>query len=140
MHAVRREQRLPRGVRPGDRSGVGVDEGLPAGRGADGQRDDGDVAVGGVGEGGAQGRHVAQGLEHQPDDPGLGERERVGEVVGGRGDQLLAGRDGEGVLQPAVGAQHRGEHRAGVGHQRDRAGRHRVPLEVADRAHAARPR
>ena len=133
VHAVRREERLPRRVRAGDGSGVRVDQRPPARRGADGERDHRDVARRGVREHGAHGARVPQRLEHQADDAGLGHRERVGEMVGGGGDQLLPGGHGQGVLQAAVRAEHRREHRAGVGDQRDRAGRHRVALEVADR-------
>ncbi len=136
VHAVRREQRLPPGVRAGHGARVRVDERPPPGRRTHRERDHGKVAVRGIGEHGAHAVRVPQCLEHQADDAGLRQRERVGEVVRGGGDQLLAGGDDEGVLQATVGAQHRREHRAGVGDQRDRTGRQRVPLEVADRAHA----
>ena len=55
VHAVRREQRLPRRVRAGEGSGVRVDQRPPSRRGADGERDDRDVAGRGVGEHGAHG-------------------------------------------------------------------------------------
>ncbi len=137
VHAVRREEGLPRGVGPGQGARVGVDEGPSPPRGADGERHHRDVALGRGGERRPERGRVAEGLQHQADDAGLRQRQRVGEVVGRGGDELLAGRHDEGVLQAPVGAQQRGEHGARVRHQRDRAGRHGVALEVADRPHAA---
>ena len=69
-------------------------------------------------------------------------------VLGRAGDEFLPGGDGHRVAEPAPGAQQRGEHRAGVGDQRDRPAGQRVRFHVADRAqpaghvdeaHAARP-
>ena len=79
-----------RGVGAGEGARVGVDERLPALGAADGQRDDRDVARRRPRPApGAAGR-VPQGLQHQAHDPGLGQVEGVGEIVGGRGDHLLA--------------------------------------------------
>ncbi len=46
--------------------------------------------------------------------------------------------DDQRVVQTTMGAQESREHRAGVRHQGDRAGRKRVALQVADRAYATR--
>ena len=132
VHAVRREECLPAGVRARDRTGMRVHQGLAAHRRADRERHHGDVAGGRLGQPRLQTRRVTHGLEHQPDHAGLGQRQRVGEVVGGGADQLLARRHDHRVLQPAVRAQQCREDRPGVGHERDRPGRQRVTLEVAD--------
>ncbi len=139
MHAVRREQGLPCRVTAGQRPGVGAHQRVSPGRGADGQGDHREVPVGRVGEHGAHPGQVAQGLEHEADDPGVVLLQRVAEVVGGGGRQLLARGDRQGVLQAAVGPQQRREDRSRVGHERDRPRRQLVPLEVAEGAHARRP-
>ncbi len=134
VHAVGREHRLPGRVVAGQRAGVRIDQRPARRRAPDGQGHHRDVPGGRAGQTLAQQRDVAHGLHEQPDHPGLGPVERVGQVVRGGGHQLLPGGDDERVLQPAVSAQQGGEHRPGVGHHRDRTARERLPLQVPDGA------
>ena len=83
----------------GQGSRVGSDHGPSGHRPADGQGDDDDVLSRGTVEGGPHRLGLPQGLEEQPDHPGLLEVEGVVEVGGRRGHQLLAGRDGHGESQ-----------------------------------------
>ena len=138
VDAVRREQRLPPSVGAGERARVGLDHRAAHGRRPDRQGDHRDVPLGRLRQRRRQAGKVAHRLEDQPDDAGLGRAERVGEVVGGGGDQLPARRDDRGEAEGAVRAQQRREDRAAVGHQGDGAGRQRVSLEVAERAHPGR--
>ena len=91
---------------------------------------------------------LAQRLQHERQHPRPFHTQRIVGVLPGPGHEFLAGGDGQGEAQRAAGAQQGGEHRAGVGDQRDRPAGQRVGLEVADRAqpaggvdesHAARP-
>ena len=86
-----------------------------------------------------QPRGGAGRLHQQRDDPGLGIVEGVLDVVGGVGDEFLAGGDRKPETEPAAGPQQRGERRAGMGDQADAAGAEadRVPGSPA-RARRAR--
>jgi hypothetical protein len=137
VHAVRREQRLPARVRPGDRTGVCVDQSLSTHGGADGQGAHRDVPGRRFRQAGGQPGRVPHGLQHQPDDLGLRPGQGVLQVVRRRGDQLLPGGDHHRVAERAMRPEHGGEHRPGVGDQGDRARRQRITLEVADRPDAA---
>ncbi len=132
MHAVRPGQRLPRAVGRGQRAGVRRDQVLPGGRQADAEQHDRHVGFEGRFERRAQPGGVPDRLQDQGQHPGLGQAQGVPGVARGGGDELLPGRDGHAEAEPAARAQQRGEHRAGVGDQGDRPGRHRVRLEVPD--------
>ena len=137
MHAVRREQRLPAGVRPGDRAGVRVDQG-PA------RADDAptvsahhrDVARGRLGQPGGEPRR-RRASSPAPARPPASTAATARRPGGRPSSSTSSCPDDTATEKPSatVGAQQRREHRARVGHQRDRPGRHRVALEVADRPH-----
>ena len=131
-HPVGVEQRLPRTVGTGQGARVGGHHGPTGLRRADRQGDDGHVELGGAVQGGPQAVRVAQGLEDEPDHPGLLEVEGVPEVVRGPGHELLAGRHHEGEAEVAPRPQQCREHRARVGDEGDGPGRERVAFDVAD--------
>ena len=129
-------QRLPRTLGRGQRAGVRRHQRLPSlgrahaeqhGRHVRGQR---------PGQDRAQIRRVPDRLEDQRQHPGFRQAQRVPGVGRGRGDQLLAGRDGQAEAEAAARPQQRGEHRTRVGDQRDRPWGH-VGLDVADGAQSA---
>ena len=99
---------------------------------------DGHVALGGGGKHAAQQRRVPDCLQDQREHLRLRQAQRVPGVRGGGGDELLPRRHRDREAERAPGAQQRGEHRPGVRDERDRPGRQRVPLHVADRAQPAR--
>ncbi len=137
VDAVGAGQRLPAAIVGGQRAGVGGDHQPPVGRAARGEQDDRDVAFRGAGQDLAEPRRLPDGLKDQGEDLRLGQPEGVVEVRRRRGDQFLAGGDRERIADAPAGAQHRGEHRAGVGDQGDGARGQRVGLGVADRAQPA---
>ncbi len=148
MHAVRAGQRLPPAVRGGQRPGVRGHHGPAAGRASRGEQHHGDVPARRLGQHRPQPARLAQRLQHERQHPRLFHTQRIVGVLPGPGHEFLAGGDGQGEAQRAAGAQQGGEHRAGVGDQRDGPAGQRVGLEVADRAqpaarvdesHAARP-
>ena len=77
-------------------------------------------------------------LHQQRDDAGLRVIERVVHVVGGVGDEFLAGRHREPEAEPAPGPQQCRERRAGMGDQADSPGLQRIWLQVPERPHAER--
>ena len=133
VHAVGVRERLPRPVRAGQRPGMRGHQRAPGGGTSRRQQHHGNLPNG------CRFQHLPQrsGIPHRLKDqgqhPGLRQVKRVPCVLGGRGDQLLAGGDGHGVPERPAGAQHRGEHRTGLGDQRDRARRKLVRLLVPDR-------
>ena len=87
----------------------------------------------------ARSRGPGPGRFHQqPDEPGLRIVERVLDVVGGVGDQFLAGGHRETEPEPPPGAQQGGERRAGMRDQRDTARGKGIGLQIAQRPHPGR--
>ncbi len=115
MDAVGAGESLPAAVTGGQRAGVRGDHHPAAGRVARSEQDDRDVALRRAGQGTAELVRLPNGLQHQGEDPRFRQSESVVKVGRGRGNQFLAGGDRERVADPAADAQHRGEHRAGVG-------------------------
>ncbi len=138
VHAVRREEGLPAGVVTGHGAGVGGHQRASGGRAADREGHHRHRPLHREGQPAAQRRRVADGLQEQPDDPGLGPLQRPLDVVAGGQAELLPRGDGQGVVEAAPGAQQRREERPGVGDQGDRPGAQVLPLEVAERADAGR--
>ncbi len=137
QQAVRLGQRLPGGVTAGEGAGV---RGYHRGGhrcAADREQDDRHVLGGRSRQRPPQPHRLVQGLEHERDDPRLGPVERVLDVVGGAGDDLLPRRHRQRVADPSPAPQHGREHRARVGDQAHRAGRQLGPLQVADRPQPA---
>ena len=103
QQAVRLDQRLPGRVAAGEGTRVRADQ-RRARRGAtDSEEHDRYVARSGAVQCRAQPLRFAHGLEQQRDDAGLVEVEGVVEIVGGRRDQLLPGRDGQREADAAGG-------------------------------------
>jgi hypothetical protein len=110
----------------------------PAVRGVPGsEQRDRHVSLGRARQRGPQCGPVPDGLEYQRDHPRLRQAERVVQVSGRRRDQLLAGGDRQREAELPARAQQRGEHRAGVGDECDRAIGHRIGLGVADGSQSA---
>ena len=131
VHAVRAGQRLPRAVGRGERTGVRRHQVLPGVRQADAEQHGRHVGFEGGFERRAQVRGVPDRLEDQGQHPGFLELQRVPRVGRGGGDEFLAGGDGQAEAEPAAGPQQRGEHRPGMGDQRDRPGRDHPRAEAA---------
>jgi hypothetical protein len=88
--AVCLRERLPRRIGAGECTRVGRHQ-LGASRAAtDREEYDGYVATGRAVQGGPQPFGFAHGLQQQCDNPGLVELERIVEIVGGAGHELLA--------------------------------------------------
>ena len=133
VHAVGVRERLPRPVRAGQRPGMRRHQRAPGGRASRRQQHHGNLPNGCRFQHLLQRTGVPHRLQDQGEHPGLREAQRVARVLGGRGDQFLAGGHGHGVAERPAGAQQRGEHRPGLGDQRDRARGKRVRLLVPDR-------
>ena len=86
-------ERLPRRVLAGQCARVRGHHRAPARRAADGEDDDRHVLFGGAAQRRPQPRDRPRRLQQQADDAGVGVVERIVDVVGGVGDQLLSGRD-----------------------------------------------
>ena len=136
MQPVGAGQRLPGAVGRGQRAGVRRHQRLADlgrahaeqhGRHLGGQR---------LRQDRAQVRRVPDRLKDQRQHPGLRQAQRVPGVGRGRGDQLLAGRHGQAEAEAAARPQQRGEHRTGVGDQRDRPWA-QIGLDVPDGAQPA---
>ena len=112
-----RAEGLPPDILAGQRPGVRSHH-LPAARGvADRQDYDGHVLLGGTVQGGTQPSHRPGRLQQQCDQGGAGVVEREVDVVGGTGDQFLAGGDRQPKAEPPVRAKQGGERRSRVGDQ-----------------------
>ena len=133
VHAVGVRERLPCPVRAGQRPGMRGHQRAP-GRGTSRrQQHHRNLPNGCRLQHLLQRTGVPHRLKHQGEHPGLRQVQRIPRVLGRRGDQFLAGGDRHGVPERPAGAQHRGEHRTGLGDQRDRARRKLVRLGVPDR-------
>ena len=137
VQAVGAGQRLPRAVGRGQRAGVGRHQRLAGLGRAHAEQHHRHVRGQRVRQHRAQPGRVPDRLEDQGQHLGLGELQRVPGVVRGRGDELLAGGDGQAEAEAAARPQQRGEHRTRVRDQRDRPGWQRVGLDVADGPQAA---
>ena len=137
VHAVGVGECLPAAVPGRKRARMGRHHRLPPGRAAHRQQHDRDVPGGGAGQRRPQPARLAHRLQHQRQHPGFRQAERVLQVGGGGSDEFLAGGDREREADRPAAAQHRGEHRPGVGDQRDRARGQLIGLDVADRPQAA---
>ncbi len=133
VHAVGLRERLPCPVRAGQRPGMRGHQRAAGGGTSRRQQHHRNLPNGCRRQHLLQRTGVPHRLKHQGQHPGLRQVKRISRVLAGRGDQFLAGGDGHGVPERPAGAQHRGEHRAGLGDQRDRARRKLVRLLVADR-------
>ena len=131
--APARRRRPPPGRRSGRRPGSGSPPTCPAG-----SRNTGTSRAAASASTDAQRRRVPDRLQNEREDLRLRQGQRVPGVGRGGRDELLPGGDGEREAERAPGPQQRGEHRPRVRDQRDRPGRQRVGLGVADRAQPAR--